>query len=66
MALKKDTLQTTLLLDGKQTVNELGKLEMKYNDIRRSLKRMKKDHKDYARLASDQKKIREQCLHSWN
>lgn len=57
MAVKKDTLQTTLLMDGKQAINQLGKLEMQYADIRRSLKGMKKDHKDYERLAGNQKKI---------
>ena len=57
MAVKKDVLQTTLLLDGKQAINQLGKLEMEYADIRRSLKGMKKDHKDYERLAANQKKV---------
>jgi TP901 family phage tail tape measure protein len=57
MAIKKDVLQTTLLLDGKQAINQLGKLEMEYADVSRSLKGLKRNHKDYARLAGDQRKI---------
>ncbi|MEQ9307207.1 MAG: hypothetical protein RJQ14_25055 [Marinoscillum sp.] len=45
-------------MDGKQAINQLGKLEMQYNDIRRSLKGMRKDHKDYERLAGNQKKVK--------
>lgn len=58
MAVKKDILQTILQLDSNQAINKLGQLEMEYNDIRRSLKGLKKDHKDYANLVANEKKAK--------
>ncbi len=56
---KNDTVKVTLLLDGKQTVNQLGKLEMEYADVRRTLKGLKKDHKDYQDLKNREKGLQE-------
>lgn len=44
---KKDKVQVTLEVDGKQGINELGKLEMEAKDLRASLKGLKKDTEEY-------------------
>lgn len=57
MATKVDKQQTTLVVDGKQAINKLGKLEMQYKEVSAAIKGMKKSHKDYDRLAGNQSKI---------
>ena len=47
MAVRNDTAKTTVIVDGKQGINELGKLEMQANDLKMSLKEMKKGSDDY-------------------
>lgn len=48
MAVKKDTVQVTLIIDGKKGINELGKLEMEANDLKHSLKELKRGTVEYA------------------
>lgn len=46
-----------VLVDTKQGINELGRLEMEYADVRRSLKGLTKDHKDYQALRAKEKAL---------
>ncbi|MFY0628677.1 MAG: phage tail tape measure protein [Reichenbachiella sp.] len=43
MAVKQDQVKTTVILDGKQSINELGKLEMEASEYKRALKDIKKN-----------------------
>jgi Phage-related minor tail protein len=47
MAVKQDTAKTVVIIDGKQGINELGKLEMEANDLRKTIKGLKKNSDDY-------------------
>lgn len=44
---KKDRVQISVEVDGKQGINELGKLEMEAKDLRASLKDLKKGTEEY-------------------
>jgi TP901 family phage tail tape measure protein len=52
MAVKEDRVQTSLTLDGKQAISELGKLEMESGDLRKTIKGLKKDTEEYKQSAS--------------
>jgi TP901 family phage tail tape measure protein len=52
MAFKEDKVQTTVLLNSKQAVNELGKLEMEASQTAQAIKKMKKETDEYVK-ASD-------------
>lgn len=47
MANFQDTAKTTVIVDGKQGINELGKLEMEANEYRQALKGMRRDTSNY-------------------
>lgn len=47
MAVKNDIVKTTVLMDGKQSLNELGKLEMELSELRQVTKALKKDSDKY-------------------
>ncbi len=46
---KGDTVTTTVLIDGKQSINELGKLELEATELRNDLKLLKKNTDEYVR-----------------
>lgn len=47
MAIKNDIAKTTVIIDGKQGINELGNLERKFFDLRAEMKGMKRSSDDY-------------------
>lgn len=61
MAVREDVAKTIVLIDGKQGLNELGKLELQKNDNIRALKGMKKGTDEYVK-ASKQLKQTEKLI----
>ena len=47
MATFKDKIQSSVEIDGKQAINELGKLELEYSQLRNEQKALTKDVKEY-------------------
>ncbi|MCJ8334930.1 MAG: phage tail tape measure protein [Epibacterium sp.] len=47
MAIKNDIVKTTVLMDGKQALNQLGKLEMELSELRQQTKGLRRDSEDY-------------------
>lgn len=55
MAMKNDTAKTTVIVDGKQGISELGKLEMQARELKESMKGVKRSSDEYV-LASNKLK----------
>lgn len=47
MAVRNDTVKTTVIMDGKQAVSQLGKLEMHASELRQEIKGAKKGTDEY-------------------
>jgi TP901 family phage tail tape measure protein len=47
MAMKNDTAKTTVIVDGKQGISELGKLEMQARELKESMKGVKRSSDEY-------------------
>lgn len=47
MSAFNDVITTTIVIDGKQAVNQLGKIDMEIKDVRASMKGLKKDSQEY-------------------
>jgi len=58
--IKKDTVQTTILVDGKQGINQLGKLEMKASELRQEIKRAKKGTDEYVAANKKLRQVKSQ------
>ena len=57
MAEKRDKSITTVIVDGKQGINELGKLEMEAKDLNVQLKGLKKGTDEYAATSKKLKEV---------
>ncbi len=59
MAVKKDSVQVTVLIDGKQGINELGKMEMEASELRQELKGLKKGTDEYVKANNKLTQVKE-------
>jgi TP901 family phage tail tape measure protein len=58
MSVKQDKVQVSVVVDGKQGISELGKLEMEANDLRHTMQGLKKDSQEYAQTAERYKQVK--------
>jgi TP901 family phage tail tape measure protein len=58
MSVKQDKVQVSVIVDGKQGISELGKLEMEANDLRHTMQGLKKDSQEYAAAAEQYKQVK--------
>ncbi|MGI4870453.1 MAG: phage tail tape measure protein [Janthinobacterium lividum] len=58
MSVKKDEVQVTVVVDGKQGISELGKLEMEANDLRHTMQGLKKDSQEYTQAAAQYQQVK--------
>ncbi|SDK34191.1 phage tail tape measure protein, TP901 family, core region [Catalinimonas alkaloidigena] len=52
MSLKRDEVQVTVLVDGKQAINQLGRLEMEARDIKEEMKGLKRTSDEYIQASA--------------
>lgn len=58
MSVKQDKVQVSIVVDGKQGISELGKLEMEANDLRHTMQGLKKDSQEYTQAAEQYKQVK--------
>ncbi|RYE90577.1 MAG: hypothetical protein EOO37_02615, partial [Cytophagaceae bacterium] len=58
MSVKQDKVQVSVIVDGKQGISELGKLEMEANDLRHTMQGLKKDSQEYTEAAEQYKQVK--------
>ncbi|RZK33036.1 MAG: hypothetical protein EOO61_16060, partial [Hymenobacter sp.] len=58
MSVKQDKVQVSVIVDGKQGISELGKLEMEANDLRHTMQGLKKDSQEYTQAAEQYKQVK--------
>lgn len=54
---KEDKVQVSVLLDGKQSINKLGQMEMKASEYRQELKKIKRGTEDWVATNAKLKKV---------
>lgn len=57
MSTRKDEVQVTVLIDGKQGINELGKLEMEASDLKKSMVGVKEETDEYVKKSKELAKV---------
>ena len=58
MSVKQDKVQVTVVVDGKQGISELGKLELEANDLRHTMQGLKKDSQEYTQAAAQYQQVK--------
>lgn len=58
MANFEDKVKSTVIVDGKQGINELGKLEMQANEYRAAIKGMRRDTQQYVQYSQKLKDVK--------
>ncbi len=58
MSVKQDKVQVSVIVDGKQGISELGKLEMEASDLRHTMQGLKRDSQEYAQTAERYKQVK--------
>lgn len=60
MAEKQDRVQMTMVIDGKQAINQLGQLEMEANELKRAMKDNKRGTEEYIKASKRMKEVKSQ------
>lgn len=60
MAEKQDRVQMTMVIDGKQAINQLGQLEMEANELKRAMKENKRGTEEYIKASKRMKEVKSQ------
>ncbi|MBC6698092.1 phage tail tape measure protein [Hymenobacter sp. BT190] len=59
MSVRKDEVQVSVIVDGKQGINELGRLEMEAAELRQQMKGLKRDSEEFAQASEKYAQVKQ-------